>query len=218
MPSFAADGKKKENDAVTFSDTDQFLFENLRSFYRKECEEEMAKIGREASSQSESPGFIEPSRRSARLFVASGSSSPLIMDEACSFSASPIGDSSTAEEAEEIGANNSSVQDDDYIAILTYSRSPYEDFRRSMQEMVEARLKHKRELDRKFMEELLFRYLDLNNEKSYRYILRAFLDLIVVVREDSGMIPARRRPWNGGGGRRRKLKLEIKFMHKFCHK
>ncbi|XP_027184179.1 zinc-finger homeodomain protein 2-like [Coffea eugenioides] len=43
------------------------------------------------------------------------------------------------------------------------------------------------------MEELLFCYLNLNDKKSYRFILRAFVDLIVVLRENSSGAPAKSR-------------------------
>lgn len=171
---------EKEPDTTTLSSTDQFLFQTLRSFYRKECEEDMTKIGRDVSNQSR---FIGTPSRSSRVFISEEAS-----------------DSWTEEQ-------------DDSITILTYSKSPYVDFRQSMQEMVEARVASNGVVDRQFMEELLFRYLDLNSEKFYGYIVRAFLDLIVISREDSGGVPARRRPWMGG---RRRLKLEIKRMRKFC--
>ncbi|KAL0354697.1 UNVERIFIED_CONTAM: Transcription repressor OFP14 [Sesamum radiatum] len=209
-PSFSSRGGKKETDAATLSDVDQFLFENFRSLYQKEYEEETSKKTEPKTGAFllESPRLLDlplPQNlcRSARFFVASGSTSSLIMDEACSSSASPTNDSSVeSEEAPEIAANDSSAPDD-FIALLTYSPSPYEDFRRSMQEMVEARVEHNGKVDWKFLEELLFCYLDLNNKKSYRFILRAFVDVIVGLRENSGRIPASRRPWNGGAGRRR---------------
>ncbi|KAL0463884.1 UNVERIFIED_CONTAM: Transcription repressor OFP14 [Sesamum latifolium] len=174
-PAFVAGSKEKANDAVTLSD--------IKSPYRKECEGEAARTSETTSFLSESPRFLDPSppeqlRGSPRFFVASGSSSSLITDEACSSSASATDDSSTAKETEEIGAEDSSAPDD--IVILTYSESSYEDFRLSMLGMVETRLEHGGVLDWEFMEELLFRYLDLNNEKSYKHILRAFLDLAVV--------------------------------------
>ncbi|KAI3463345.1 hypothetical protein Pfo_020008 [Paulownia fortunei] len=172
--SSAAYGKEKGNDA------DEFLFENFRSLYRKDCEEVTAKNGRTASFL-----FDEPE-------------APKNLAEPQRFSG---GGSSTEAEAEEIGENDSPAQDD-FITILTYSPSPYEDFRRSMQEMVKARSEHNGKVDWEFMEELLFCYLDLNNEKSYRYILRAFVDSVVILRENSWRIPARGRPRNGGGGRR----------------
>ncbi|KAK4413876.1 Transcription repressor OFP14 [Sesamum alatum] len=173
-PEFFAGSKEKAND-ITLSD--------IRSPYRKEGKGEAARTSETTSSLSKSPRFLDPSppeklRGSPRFFVASGSSSSLITDEACSSSASAADDSSTAKETEKIGAEDSSAPDD--IVILTYSESPYEDFRRSMQEMVETHLEHGGVLDWELMEELLFRYLDLNNEKSYKYILRAFLDLAIV--------------------------------------
>lgn len=71
---------------------------------------------------------------------------------------------------------------DDFITVLTYSNTPYDDFKKSMQEMIEARLKHNGKIDWEFMEELLFCFLNLNDKKSYRFILRAFVDMIVFLR------------------------------------
>ena len=82
---------------------------------------------------------------------------------------------------------------DDFIAVLKYSPSPYEEFRDSMQEMIEARLEYNGRVGWEFMEELLFCYLNLNDKKCYKYVLSAFVDLIVVLRENSGRIPARSR-------------------------
>jgi len=75
---------------------------------------------------------------------------------------------------------------EDCVAVLAYSPSPYEDFRRSMQEMVEARgMRNHGKVEWSFMEELLFSYLNLNEKKSYRYIISAFVDLMVVLSQDS---------------------------------
>lgn len=74
---------------------------------------------------------------------------------------------------------------DDFITVLTYSNSPYDDFKKSMQEMIEARLKHNGKIDWEFMEELLFCYLNLNDKKSYRFILRAFVDMIIFLRRQN---------------------------------
>ncbi|KAG8379929.1 hypothetical protein BUALT_Bualt07G0140800 [Buddleja alternifolia] len=223
-PSFALPGK--ENDAVTLSDIDEFLFENFRSLYQKEYEEDTSKKknnnneAKTASFALESPKLLEPPPpenlcSSARFFVSSGSSSSLITDEACSSSASASasaanGSPATSEDADR--GEDEAEAPDDFIALLTYSPSPYEDFRRSMAEMVEARVEHNGKVDWGFMEELLFCYLDLNNKKAYRYILRAFVDLIVVLRENDGRVPASRPPWSGGGrggAEWRKLKSEM---------
>lgn len=74
---------------------------------------------------------------------------------------------------------------EDCIALLTVSPSPYQDFRRSMQEILEARINNNQRVDWDFLEELLFCYLRLNEKKQYRYILSAFVDLIVVLRQNS---------------------------------
>lgn len=211
-PSFAVETKVKQNDAATLSDIDQFLFENFRSLYQKEYEEEISKRADAKTTPLllESPRLLEPPPPenlcgSARFFVSAGSSSSRLMDEASSSStsAAPSFDTSTAsEEVEEVADATDSSAPEDFIALLTYSPSPYEDFRRSMQEMVDARLEHNGKVDWEFLEELLFCYLDLNNKKSYRFILRAFVDVIVVLRENSGRTPARRQPWNDGARRR----------------
>ncbi|KAK6153670.1 hypothetical protein DH2020_013309 [Rehmannia glutinosa] len=183
--SFAANGKENENDGVRSSDdTVRFLFENFKSLYQEDfhCEEVTTKKVRNESFLFDKS---TASKNQTKPQIFSGE------------------DSSTAGETEEIGADDSSAQDD-FIAILTYSPSPHEEFRRSMKEMVEVHLERDGKVDWDFLEKLLFRYLDLNNEKSYRYILRAFVDLVVVLRENDWRFPARRRPWrwNGGGGRK----------------
>lgn len=211
--SFAAAGKEKEDGGggVTLSDIDKFLFENFRSLYREETEE--GGIARKHAFPLESPRLLEPPPpenlcRSARFFVESGSSSSRITDEApfSSVSSAAATNESSSTSASDVPAAASAaaggaLAPEDFIALLTYSPSPYEDFRRSMQEMVEVRLEHNRRVDWKFLEELLFCYLDLNNKKAYRYILRAFVDVIVFLRENSGKSPATPRPLSGGARR-----------------
>ncbi|KAJ3673579.1 hypothetical protein LUZ60_005571 [Juncus effusus] len=62
------------------------------------------------------------------------------------------------------------------VAVPTYSPDPYEDFRRSMEEMVAAL-----GLDRKahwaHLHELLLCYLALNSKETHKYIISAFADL-----------------------------------------
>ncbi|XVF25007.1 hypothetical protein REPUB_Repub13aG0177100 [Reevesia pubescens] len=114
-----------------------------------------------------------------------------------------MGSTSTSTSTNNTTANDSYGGGDDHIkspsipneciAVLTYSPNPYDDFKRSMQEMVEARLKHHSTIDWDFMEELLFCYLNLNDKKSYKFILSAFVDLIVDLRQNERKIPARSR-------------------------
>ncbi|KAK7393523.1 hypothetical protein VNO78_22081 [Psophocarpus tetragonolobus] len=66
------------------------------------------------------------------------------------------------------------------VAVATYSPDPYVDFRRSMQEMVEARPEL---MDVKsnwnVLHELLLCYLALNPKTTHKFILGAFADLLV---------------------------------------
>ncbi|XP_054804300.1 transcription repressor OFP12-like isoform X2 [Prosopis cineraria] len=68
------------------------------------------------------------------------------------------------------------------VAVPTYSPDPYMDFRRSMQEMVEARpelmdVKSKWEM----LQELLLCYLALNPRTTHKFIVGAFADLLVTL-------------------------------------
>ncbi|KAK3040572.1 hypothetical protein RJ639_029018 [Escallonia herrerae] len=65
------------------------------------------------------------------------------------------------------------------VAVHTYSPDPYSDFRRSMQEMVEARDLTDVKADWDFLHELLLCYLRLNPKHAHKFILRAFADLLV---------------------------------------
>ncbi|CAN6455798.1 unnamed protein product [Victoria cruziana] len=77
------------------------------------------------------------------------------------------------------------------VAVTTYSPDPFQDFRQSMQEMVEARMLEQG-IGWEFLEELLFCYLDLNHSRDHRYILAAFADLLVSLGNDQP--PASLRP------------------------
>ncbi|GAV81839.1 Ovate domain-containing protein [Cephalotus follicularis] len=67
------------------------------------------------------------------------------------------------------------------IAIKKYSPDPYFDFRRSMQEMIEARELTDVRSDWDFLHELLFCYLSLNPKQTHKFIIGAFADLIVTL-------------------------------------
>lgn len=182
----------KENDAVTLSDVDRFLFENFKSLYLEECEEGITR--RKTTPFPLEPPPPENLCSSSRFFVESGSSSSRITEEPFSASAS-----SSATSESSTPASDGSLAPEDFVALMTYSPSPYDDFRRSMQEMVEVRVKHNGKVDWAFLEELLFWYLDLNNKKSYRHILRAFVDITVGLRESSGKSPAIPQSFSEGG-------------------
>lgn len=73
--------------------------------------------------------------------------------------------------------------------MLASSTNPYDDFRKSMQENVEARIMKNQNVDWDFMEELLFSYINMNEKKSCKFILSAFCDMISVMRQSSDTEP-----------------------------
>ncbi|CDO98061.1 unnamed protein product [Coffea canephora] len=218
--------------AATLSDIDRFLLENFKSLYKKEeGEEDSIEIERSHEGENEekpsgalldSPKFEDPPEinlcGSHRFFVARASSSGSLIEEARTSSTRStlqvIGTSSTSTTITTTNSvNKGGISDstttamlnpEDFITVLKYSVSPHDDFKKSMHEMVDARLHHNGKIDWEFMEELLFCYLNLNDKKSYRFILRAFVDLIVVLRENSGGAPAKPRSARSDSGRRRK--------------
>ncbi|CAL9174492.1 unnamed protein product [Musa hybrid cultivar] len=207
-PSFAADRDHPDDDgghghehrhdhgldlAATLSDVDRFLHENFNSIYPREDD------GDEFSS-SEPPARYDEDppptafRSSEPFFVSSGTSNSLL-DEArasatsSSFSSSPSV-SCSFQESSDAGAEVPGGG----VAVMTFSKDPYDDFRRSMQDMVEARhVDPNQPLDWDFMEELLFCYLDLNDHSVHKYILRAFTELTVSFRRRV-MVQRRRAP------------------------
>ncbi|KAK8930790.1 hypothetical protein KSP39_PZI016922 [Platanthera zijinensis] len=183
-PSFVGNRKTDGNAAAaaTLSDVDRFLHENFHSLYF--C----------GGNDDPPPAVI---RKSDRLFLSKGSTSGSLeadgggrlTSRAESMSPTPSPNSKVGS-AEVAGGG---------VALTTFSKNPYEDFRRSMQEMMDGRhVEPLQPLDWDFMEELLFCYLDLNNRNVHKYILQAFTDLTVRFRlrdeeRSCWNIPARRR-------------------------
>ncbi|KAI9180902.1 hypothetical protein LWI28_009237 [Acer negundo] len=74
---------------------------------------------------------------------------------------------------------NNSPSFKDSVAVPTYSPDPYMDFRRSMQEMVEARDLVDVKSNWDYLHELLLCYLALNPKNTHKFIIGAFADLLV---------------------------------------
>ncbi|OUZ99917.1 Ovate protein family [Macleaya cordata] len=217
------DTNNREDDAATLSDIDRFLFENFNSLYRNESENDDDKKKKKKNEDHEdgflfeSPRLVDPPpaniRASNRFFVSPGTSSSLV-EEARSSAGSTfdeIGSSSstpTLTPSESISVETESTKGlilpEDSIAVLRNSPNPYEDFQRSMHDMIEARLNQNQSVDWDFMEELLFCYLKLNEKKSHKYILGAFVDLIVSLRQNSSKSQAKWRKIPSKGERRRR--------------
>jgi len=205
-------GKGGEEVAATLEDIDRFLIENFKSLYghqdhdchdsdnhelkyeegagqAKGCNHHHGLKGGSTLDKGallDSPRFFTPPPDlcgSHRFFISSSSSGSLL-ETSTGGSPNLEDEGSSSASGEDPGAKIPGGVED-CIAILTVSQSPYEDYRRSMQEVVEARVHHKQRVDWDFMEELLFCYLRLNEKKQYRYILSAFIDLVVTLRQIS---------------------------------
>nr|BAC43095.1 unknown protein [Arabidopsis thaliana] len=100
---------------------------------------------------------IKGLRSSERLIFESKGETNSILEEATS---------KREEEDEEEGFMLFSLESDD----------PYSDFKRSMEEMVEAHALHH---DWKSLEKLLLQFLKVNAKTSHRYIFAAFVDLLM---------------------------------------
>lgn len=207
-PSFSIDPQKQnhrfsdtddqdhDDGSATLSDIDKFLIENFRSLYEKDLDQskEHNQENEGILSYDSSPKFDNPPCidlcSSRRFFVGATSSGSVMDDSRTSLVVSEgaggsgpgttVFDGSTSEcsDKKKMGA-------EDFIAVLRYSSSPCDDFKSSMQEMIEARLHYNGKVDWEFLEELLVCYLNLNDNKSHKYILSAFVDLIVLLRENS---------------------------------
>lgn len=193
--------------AATLEDIDNFLIENFKSLYGGKDRDyhQNDEYDEPNSSNNNSHGFFTPPRDlcgSNRFFVSSTSSSSLVEEAVMTNTTEDDGGGSTSTTTstpratgrhhdndgdDNINTDKSAIPPgiEDCIALLTVSPSPYEDFRKSMKEMLDARIKNKQRVDWDFMEELLFCYLRLNEKKQYRYILSAFVDLVVVLRQNS---------------------------------
>ncbi|CAN0858578.1 Transcription repressor OFP14 [Linum grandiflorum] len=174
--------------AATLDDVDQFLFDNFRSLYIREDDEDDQRQTQQLGNLS----VVEPPPNRSIIRPVAASSSGSLADELPG-RLSPTATHSTADVAAGSSSTTSSdtisttAEDDvalpeDCIALLTYSTAPQEDFSRSMREMVESRIQDRRSVDWEFMEELLFGYLNLNEKKTHKFILSAFVDLIVSLR------------------------------------
>ncbi|KAL6996493.1 hypothetical protein U1Q18_006625 [Sarracenia purpurea var. burkii] len=232
------DPGKDDDEAATLEDVDRFLYENFKSFYLKDGNnddnDDDVDVGNKNGSCDrkdddddderteglllESPRLMDPLSDlcgSHRFFVTPGSSGSL-MEEArisattsedmCSASTTTATTSSstttatgttaaTIESTTTRGSDSAKKEmgPDEFIAVFTYSPRRYDEFMHSMQEMIEARQNRGGKVDWEFMEELLFWYLDLNDKRSYKYILSVFVDLVVVLRQNSDRIPTRSR-------------------------
>ncbi|XP_028771733.1 transcription repressor OFP14-like [Neltuma alba] len=136
------------NNAATLSDIDRFLFDNFKSLFLHE---------EDATATSSITNRVSEENQGDRR---SGS---------ISFDRTSL---------DILGDLTETYGSRENIVILACSASQHEDLRQSMKEMVDRRLRIYGRVDWGFMEELLLCYLNLNERKSYKFILSAYVDLI----------------------------------------
>ncbi|KAF8696772.1 hypothetical protein HU200_036405 [Digitaria exilis] len=164
MAAAAVDENAKDH-AATLSDVDRFLFDNFRSLYiHDDDENNNNNLCFPSASPSTSTSHVDETQPTAETTSASSSESVDIK-----------------------GASRTDEESGDNTAIVVFSMDPYTDFRRSMQNMI--KMHHGRmsqaPLDWDFLEELLFYYLQLNDQAVHKHILRAFADLTAGTRHKS---------------------------------
>ncbi|KAK7325184.1 hypothetical protein VNO77_29326 [Canavalia gladiata] len=164
-----------KDDAATLADVDRFLLENFKSLYLKDDDEEKEEGPKLGSL------LLEDGIRNRNEEEAGSTST---VNDASSSSINSY-DAITKEDVDPTLPDNT-------IALLTYSPNPYQDFKRSMQQMVEAKAMDN-VIDWDFMEELFFCYLNLNHKKSHKFILAAFVDLLTAMRPNSEPSPSKPR-------------------------
>lgn len=156
---------------ATLSDIDDYLHENFKSLYTSSYSSSTSVV---VGPQIDiSPRFINPPdeviKASQRFFITPGPTNSLI-EEAQLSGITPL---TLQPLPEALGTNQT-----DGRVVMTVSMDPYVDFRKSMQEMVDARdMDLFRSVDWGFLEDLLVCYLELNEKSVHESILRAFKDL-----------------------------------------
>ncbi|KAK7861194.1 transcription repressor OFP12 [Quercus suber] len=81
--------------------------------------------------------------------------------------------------------NNTMFLVNESVKVPKYSLDPYVDFRRSMQEMVDARNLNDLTTEWEYLHELLLCYLTLNPKNTHKYIIQAFSDLVICILSSS---------------------------------
>ncbi|CAH8337056.1 unnamed protein product [Eruca vesicaria subsp. sativa] len=170
--------------AATLSDIERFLEENFKSLCISD-DDDKKKEKREQSSSDDEEEEEDYRHRFERTW--GGLDSPKLPDALPRRTERLSPPPGSSEEGQSSRSNSSTlVLPENCIAVLRYTAEPQEDFRRSMVEMMSSKLggtPEESEVDWDLMEELLFSYLDLNNKKSHRFILSAFADLIISLRD-----------------------------------
>ncbi|KAF8392365.1 hypothetical protein HHK36_022707 [Tetracentron sinense] len=159
--------KKDHNHSSSTTNTSSILIKNFNSLYDLTSDSISKSLSRssddffssESDTETTTPDFATVFASQRFFFSSPGSSNSIIESPEC-----------PPESDKLVGGG---------VPIPTYSPDPYMDFRRSMQEMVEARESLDVRADWDYLHELLLCYLSLNPKHTHKFIMGAFADLLV---------------------------------------
>ncbi|XP_057454260.1 transcription repressor OFP14-like [Lotus japonicus] len=202
-PSFSMDDKKidrpnsgnnnnnnKNDDEATLADIDRFLFENFRTLYLGDDEKthNTKRVSEEENhGKPQNPGptsleLLPPdlSAFSRRFFVTRGAFSGSLLETGSSSSASTTARNTDDDSSPKAAA--AAIPENCVAVLAPCAKCPYEEFKRSMEGVVEERFRNDESVDWDFMEELLSCYMNMNEKKQHKFVLAAFVDVIAVMR------------------------------------
>lgn len=189
-PESSVPGRRDQNRPLSSDSPASILIKNFNSLYdfTFECTtaSTTAKSGDafdDFSSDSDGEEATTPDFASAfasqRFFFSSPGSSNSIIDSASASSSSSSGSGSYLAASSPVDPPEPENLVGGSIAIPTDSPDPFVDFRRSMQEMVEANDMIDVRNNWDYLHELLMCYLSLNPKSNHKFIVGAFSDLLV---------------------------------------
>ncbi|KAJ7006209.1 transcription repressor OFP12-like [Populus alba x Populus x berolinensis] len=184
-----------------------FRFKNYNSLYDHTIDSAPASTSISSSSSSSEPDFASVYASQRFFFSSPGSSNSIIESTPSIVTSTESSDNLVAPQPDSNGLiinhsagksllldgcdNSHPLHDQqppqllksptvkDSMAVSTYSHDPYMDFRRSMQEMVDARHLVDVKANWEYLHELLSSYLSLNPKSTHKFIVGAFADLLV---------------------------------------
>ncbi|ESW07691.1 hypothetical protein PHAVU_010G150700 [Phaseolus vulgaris] len=186
-PSLDMDNNKNiitttKDDEAMLADIDRFLIENFKNLFLE---------NREETTTTKEPKEDKPLKLDSIRFDSSTrfDESPLNL---FTDTTTEAGSSLTMSEIE--SAEDQAAVPSNCVVVLANSARPSEDFRRSMEGMLEARLKKSEKVDWDFMQELLFCHMNLNQKKWHKFILSAFVDVATTMRHPPEISLAKPQP------------------------
>lgn len=147
-------------------------------------------LSSDPDSESE-PDFATVVASQRFFFTSPGRSNSIVESTPSVATTTESSDSVSPMNNHQSGSSTSCVRDS--VAVPTDSPDPYVDFRRSMQEMVEARDLFDVKANWDCLHELLLCYLALNPKTTHKFIISAFADLLVSLMSPPDAVMARRR-------------------------